>query len=530
MRSKGAILVLVWSVLAWACYRSVKTVVNRTLPFSNSELISLAYGMIDMAITISLYPLAGWVADVHLGRRKVMKASLGLMWVGTVLSALLLSVNQILTKTQSVLSYIAYSLAYVVVLFGYSGITVIALPFGTDQMLEAPSEEISAYVHWFVWTWFAGESLSSLVGLLSCTNPNPDVENLLYIFSAALFSAIALCLDALCQHWLSDEYRCQNPFKMVYSVLKYAVANTRPTRRSALTYSEEEIPSRVDLGKSKYGGPFTTEQVEDVKTFLRLLVIICAVSILQYTGQIYLTSNNLLVNQFQNPYSFQKCSKTFVDFARSGPVIIVIAFPLHELAIYPLIRRWFPSMLKRVGIAALLTLVYAFTVLSLNVVEHDYNSQAICMFSNKSPNATLQPGINYLWINIPSSVLEIALYLIYNASLLEFILAQTPYSMKGLLIGTSYSVTTFFQLLAVVTVGIWVGIWQYTTPPTQQPTCDLWFYLFAIVVTVVGLVLFCIVARWYKKRERNEPQFEQRFVEQYYDKYIQQKYRKDSRM
>lgn len=528
MRSKGAILVLVWSVLAWACYISVKTVVNRTLLVSNSELTSYAYDMIDMAITISLYPLAGWVADVHLGRRKVMKASLGLMWVGTVLSALLLSVNQILTNPQSVLSCIAYLLVYVLVLFGYSGITVIALPFGTDQMLEAPSEEISAYVHWFVWTWFAGEGLSSLVGFLSCTSLKPDVENLLYIFSAALFSTIALCLDVLCQHWLSDEYRCQNPFKMIYSVLKYAVANTQPTRRSALTYSEEEIPSRVDLGKSKYGGPFTTEQVEDVKTFLRLLVIICAVSILQYTGQLYLSSNDLLVNQFQNPYSFQKCFKKFVDFARSGPVIIVIAFPLHELAIYPLIRRWFPSMLKRVGIAALLTLVYAFTVLSLDVVQHD--SQAICMFSNKSSNTTLQLRINYLWVDIPFSVLEIALYLIYNASLLEFILAQTPYSMKGLLIGISYSVTTFFQLLAVVTVVIWVGIWQYTTPPTQQPTCGLWFYLFAIVVTVVGLVLFCIVARWYKKRERNEPQFEQRFVEQYYDKYIQQKYRKDSRM
>jgi len=208
--------------------------------------------MIDMAITISLYPLAGWVADVHLGRRKVMKASLGLMWVGTILGAFLLSVNQILTYTP--LSYIAYLLAYVLVLVGYSGINVIALPFGTDQMLEAPSEEISAYVHWFVWTWFAGKGLSSLVGFLSCTSLNTNVENLLYVFSAALVSSIALCLDALCQHWLSDEYRCQNPFKMVYSVLKYAAANTQPTRRSALTYSEEKIPSRLDLGKSKYGG------------------------------------------------------------------------------------------------------------------------------------------------------------------------------------------------------------------------------------------------------------------------------------
>ena len=37
-----------------------------------------------------------------------------------------------------------------------------------------------------------------------------------------------------------------------------------------LTYWEDDIiPSRVDLGKSKYGGPFTIAQVEDVKTILR---------------------------------------------------------------------------------------------------------------------------------------------------------------------------------------------------------------------------------------------------------------------
>ena len=43
-----------------------------------------------------------------------MKASLGLMWVGTILGTLLLSVNQILTYTP--LSYIACLLAYVLVL------------------------------------------------------------------------------------------------------------------------------------------------------------------------------------------------------------------------------------------------------------------------------------------------------------------------------------------------------------------------------------------------------------------------------
>ena len=36
-----------------------------------------------------------------------------------------------------------------------------------------------------------------------------------------------------------------------------------PFAGKVITYWEEEAPSRLDLGKEKYGGPFT--EVEDVK-------------------------------------------------------------------------------------------------------------------------------------------------------------------------------------------------------------------------------------------------------------------------
>ena len=53
-----------------------------------------------------------------------------------------------------------------------------------------------------------------------------------------------------------------------------------PRQRSAFTYCEDTIPSRIDFGKSKYGGPFTTEQVEDVKTLLRSTIFILLISAL----------------------------------------------------------------------------------------------------------------------------------------------------------------------------------------------------------------------------------------------------------
>ena len=65
-----------------------------------------------------------------------------------------------------------------------------------------------------------------------------------------------------------------NPFKVVFTVLIYAWKHKYPVNRSAFTYWESDIPSRIDLGEHKFGGPFTNEQVEDVKTLLQLLIFI----------------------------------------------------------------------------------------------------------------------------------------------------------------------------------------------------------------------------------------------------------------
>ena len=71
--------------------------------------------------------------------------------------------------------------------------------------------------------------------------------------------------------WLIIEPKSPQSFKTIYQVLKFAWKHKSPLNRSALTYWEEKVPSRMDLGKSRYGGPFTTEQVEDVKTIFRLI-------------------------------------------------------------------------------------------------------------------------------------------------------------------------------------------------------------------------------------------------------------------
>ena len=99
-----------------------------------------------------------------------------------------------------------------------------------------------------------------------------------------------------CSHCFHVERLARNPLKNVYNVLKYSYYHKYPERRSAFTYWENEIPSRIDLGKDKYGGPFTYEQVEDVKTMLRLLLLMVSLFGFHLMGDGYSVSNYIMHN------------------------------------------------------------------------------------------------------------------------------------------------------------------------------------------------------------------------------------------
>ena len=88
--------------------------------------------------------------------------------------------------------------------------------------------------------------------------------------------------------------------KLIYQVLKYAAKNRHPRLRSVFTYWEDKPYSRIDLGKNKYGGPFTTEQVEDVKTFFRILTVqVISTPLMCLVAGLYFTLINTLYLQFE---------------------------------------------------------------------------------------------------------------------------------------------------------------------------------------------------------------------------------------
>ena len=80
----------------------------------------------------------------------------------------------------------------------------------------------------------------------------------------------------------------------MYRVTKFVRQHKVPIRRSAFTYCEDDIPSGLDLGKSKYGGPFTTEEVENVKAFYGILKILLAYGVAWFMK----VASNIMVSHF----------------------------------------------------------------------------------------------------------------------------------------------------------------------------------------------------------------------------------------
>ena len=73
--------------------------------------------------------------------------------------------------------------------------------------------------------------------------------------------------------------------------------------------------------------------------------------------------------------------------------------------------------------------------------------------------------------------------------------------MKGLIAGLPFSALGLAYALTGATLTMWTHAWS---PPVTYPTCAFWFYLFIIVVTVVGLVMFGIVAKLVVQEEGEE--------------------------
>ena len=474
---------------------------------------------VEQQVVFILYavfcPFAGWLADVYFGRYKVMRAGLWLMWVGSIAGVLAQIIKLEVPDTESILCYSVMVLAAIVFTLGFSAFSVNAMPFGTDQMPDASTEELSAFVYWFVWSSAFGDVIAIIASLIpACTHLHVIEANVLQSLIPVALSSLALCCDFLLKGWLTIEPVGPNPFKLVRRVLKFAVTHKYPIRRSAFTHCEDERPSRIDFAKSKYGGPFTTEEVEDVKTCLRILIIVLCISTYLVPYQTYWSSVGNLYSHLFHPSKITQCYDVLISLTYSTPSIIVVSIPLYEILIHRVARKLIPRTMKRIGISIFLVIVLSLITLSIDTAGHLHNHSLPCMFRSNGSSPVIET--DYIWVNALINTVFAFQFMLFNIALFEFICAQAPYNLKGLVIGLAYSVYNTAIPLGYTIHLAWDLGWKNTV---TQPSCGFWYYLSIALTATLGLALWCIVAKWYKRRERDEPAYEHTYALNYYDKY-----------
>ncbi len=440
---------------------------------------------------IAFIPISGWLADVLYGNFKVFRFGAVLLFVSAVLTFICLIIQ--MERIHPTVAMVATTAAVLATYLGISACAVTALQLGLDQMPDASSDNIISFIKWLIFSAFFGVWISDIILNSTVSCAFGDLDNDFIFFSLyPVFAMSILCCSIflLAPKWLIIEPKSPQSLKIIYQVLKFAVKHKTPLNRSALTYWEEDIPSRMDLGKSRYGGPFTTEQVEDVKTLFKIIVIqipLFFVSLSSRKLHVHLNFQRLLP-------SINKCTASLISLTYHPYVCAMLVTLISEFIVYPLVKMEPPSILKQIGFACFIIVVANIGILSAEVVSYYRDIQN--------------------WIEIASSIIGGLVHLSFlTNSILLFACAQSPYNMRGLLVGFALLLHISSLLLGELLFSITIKLYD--------KCCNYIIYSSVMVaITLFGFILYCLLARWYKRRVRDEEYNAHRVVEEIYDRYL----------
>ena len=393
MAFTGVYLTIIYSVLLHFTIIGTNAWILNILNAGNKVLLPFQ-GLVFIS-----YPVIGLLADTKLTRYRMICLS---CWILFVSNAVIVSILSISLSA----GIIVYGAKYIPLIIGGCALLVLAIvgkgmfestviQFGTDQMIEASSNQLSTFIHWYYWSLYIGNICIDIIitGVgsyfsychLKLTRP--------FWYSKFLPIVKWLCLPlgtpqcCLCcitllllylkkfKNYLNIEPVGANPVKQIIDVLNYAYHHKYPVRRSALSYYQNTYPSRIDFGKVQYGGPFTNEQVEDTKTVLRLLVLLASLFGFHLSSDGFSTANHI----------FRKTcpSSLILLFFISNPSFVSNCITLFGIPLLHLLRftRYLPNMKKRMWLGLLLLFLHELASLIVsNQIEH--STTLTCEFDN----------------------------------------------------------------------------------------------------------------------------------------------------
>ena len=271
-KSNAVFLIFLWNFSSLLAYKFFFNI-NSLTQVNHSTFVPIAVILL-FSVVAMISPVAGILTDTKCSRYRVVICSSYGMLVMLILIPLQVLVLAILVTQKLMLQNfrITNPILLIVVFTALVFCVIIILliingfQYGMDQLHDSSTEDFIAYIHWYVWinyicsltteiTWNLLFYDSIFVSYIDATRMVGLCFLALILTLTLLLLVVSLCIAQRRKIWfLREPPGLTNAYKLVYKAVKFACMHKVPLRRSAFTYCEDEQPSRLDLGKIKYGG------------------------------------------------------------------------------------------------------------------------------------------------------------------------------------------------------------------------------------------------------------------------------------
>ena len=480
-------------------------------------------------------PLAGFIADVKFGRIKMLLCGSYIMLL-SVIFGLLVLIMVSLVHTYTFRLILLYLVGVTMVFYCIGDVVFLSnvIQFGTDQLRDAPTHYSVLFINAYFWINSFGNIITSITNwpgheffinsrhhLISFDKVKTALVTAVLSFSILASVVLLVFVHKKQRQWLLTESTRDNPYKLVHNVIRFAIHHKKPIRRSAFTYCEDERLSRLDFGKQRYGGPYTTEQVEDVKVALNMLKVLLSLgpAFLLEVGAVssFLDHHvlNVTYHEVTNPLPI-----LLIDYGMLLPLSTTVCIPLFHCVIKPLLSKHYPNMFKRMGIALGMLTISFLVYLMYDTLAYNGNYCFGHLYTLCWQNTSYIFNKSYfrfpsIYISVLQQILLSLCQILLYIPAYEFICCQSPQHMKGLLFGLFYAVRAFYQCLAEVAIFFFISYWDSIMVSYRSG-----FYMFNISIGIISLIIYTIVAKKCKYRKRDDICNIHLFAEEHYSNCI----------
>ena len=501
-------LVTAGSILGLHTYMGVTTFYEVSIDFGVRTLF---------AIASCLYPLSGFVADIYVGHYKIVIFSLLLLLcgcisfsVGSVLyfSDVIKAQESIITSGQTEFAVVML-LGFLLIFVGFSGYQSNYIQLGLDQLQDAPSYSLGLFIHAVEWFMVIGKTLLQLiVSWCTCQFEKSVIQLLVSLPFLLVLMLLVLILVGWRKHkWFHSEPAQHNPYRTVIQVVSFILKHKYPIQFSNFTCSNEEQHSKLDYAKKQYGGPFTTGQVEDVKAFLKIIMVLITlgpVFVLVVPAGLFYTK---FVQHVTSPdKTNSSCNWKWITLDTGGLKFLAatLFFPVYIWLLYSVLRSRIPRIFTRLRIWMFILVICVSSVAAIDLIghllyHHRKHVGAVCMLTDKE---SLTLNLPWAVVLVPTALQAVAPTMIIT-TILEFITAQSPYSMRGLLVGVFFAIMGFFQFVgSLILLPFYLPHFWSTGGNTPLVNCGFGYLVTICAIGIGGLLLFLLASRRYQYRER----------------------------